>query len=43
MIEALGPKSSRSVVVYEVIAAANFQTIDCGCTVNIIIKSCFDS
>lgn len=42
VIEALCPKSSLLVVVYEAIAVANFQTIDCGCTVSLIIKSCFD-
>lgn len=43
VIEALGPKSSLLVVVvYEAIAVANFQTIDCGCTVSFRIKACFD-
>lgn len=35
-------KVTLLVGVYEAIAVANFQTIDWGCTVSLIIKSCFD-
>lgn len=35
-------KVTLLVGVYEATAVSNFQTIDWGCTVSLIIKSCFD-
>jgi len=41
LIETLSPKSFLLVMLYEVIAEASFQTIDCACSISLIMKSYF--